>query len=86
MVHCDDGYKLKGDPKVYCKGGVWTNENRKPASAFCKDIGVFQFISISIVGSKLSVSPTFQCPLFPLFFLVSLLRPSIEKEILSIAA
>ena len=44
-VHCDDDYKLQGDSKILCKGGVWENQDAKPASAQCKDIGVCQLIS-----------------------------------------
>ena len=44
-VHCDDDYKLQGDSKIFCKGGVWENQDAKPASSQCKDIGVCQLIS-----------------------------------------
>ena len=43
-VHCDDDYKLQGDSKIFCKGGVWENQDAKPASGQCKDIGVCQLI------------------------------------------
>lgn len=46
-VHCDEEYKLQGDSKIFCIGGVWKNEDAKPASSQCKDIGVCQLISLN---------------------------------------
>ena len=41
-VHCYNEYKLSGDSKVYCKGGVWTRQNGQPASSNCKSIGKYR--------------------------------------------
>ena len=43
-VHCHNDYRLKGDSKVYCHGGVWTKQSGRPASSHCEDIGAYQFI------------------------------------------
>ena len=76
MVYCDDGYKLEGDSKVYCKGGKWTNDNGQSASAYCKYIGMYQqFISMHEHsggrGCKPHVFCTLHSQLSPLVFLAS---------------
>lgn len=75
MGYCDDGYKLEGDSKVYCKGGVWTNDNGNPPQL---TVNIWVCISLfpctSIVGARgpnLLSSLPLHSRLSPLVFLAS---------------
>lgn len=77
-VHCYNDYKLKGDSKVYCHGGVWTKQSGKPASSHCEDIGAYQE-SIQLFSPSIAINKKF-C-FFRVFFTFNISLKNLRNAI-----